>query len=618
MGLSMIDKISLHKLEQLKNRKVMEIVEKYANLCKPRSVRVFSDSVEDILYLRNLSKINKEESQLTLKGHTVHFDGFYDQGRDKENTRILLPKGKKLSRTINTIDKETGLNEMFSLLEGIMQGKEMLVCFFCLGPNNSIFSIPALQITDSAYVAHSETILYRPGYEQFRSLNNKADFFHFVHSSGELDGRMNSRNIEKRRIYMDLEEERVFTINNQYAGNSVGLKKLALRLAISKADREEWLCEHMLVMGLRVPGKSRTTYVAGAFPSACGKTSTAMIQGQTIIGDDIAYIRPGEDGAAYAVNVEQGIFGIIQDVNPVDDPLIYKTITTPREIIFSNVLVNNGEPYWLGMGREIPDYGINYAGEFNKGMEKDGKPVLPAHKNARYTIRLSELENVDPNHNNPNGVALSGIIYGGRDSDTSPPVVESLSWSHGVFVGAALESETTAATIGDEGVRKHNPMANQDFLVIPLGKYIENHVKFGEALDKLPRIFATNYFLRANGAFLNSKTDKKVWLYWMEGRIHNEYSAIETPIGFIPQYEDLKGLFMRIFNKPYTREDYIMQFSIRVAKLLERLQRIEAIYHKEEDVPKIFLSHIVQQKQRLIEARNKVNKDTISPFDLKC
>src|SRR3989338_1427232 len=205
----------------------------------------------------------------------------------------------------------------------------MLVCFFCLGPNNSRFSIPALQITDSSYVVHSETILYRLGYNEFKRLNGSGDFFYFIHSAGELDERNNPKNIDQRRIYMDLQENRVFTINNQYAGNSVGLKKLALRLAINKSNKEDWLCEHMFVMGVHALGKNRITYFTGAYPSACGKTSTAMVPGQSIIGDDIAYIRPGEDGMAYAVNVEQGIFGIIQDINPVDDPIIYTTLTTP-------------------------------------------------------------------------------------------------------------------------------------------------------------------------------------------------------------------------------------------------------------------------------------------------
>src|SRR3989344_1235529 len=408
----LMDAKSRAKLDALKNSVVNEIVERYVQLCKPSKVTVLDDSKKDMGYARKLAIKNKEEAKLKKRGHTIHFDGINDQGRDLVNTRVLVPKGLKLSKAVETIDRHEGLNEVIELLKGVMKRKEMLVKFYCLGPENSKFSIPALQITDSAYVVHSEDTLYRQGYQQFKRLNGSKEFFHFIHSAGELDERKNSKNIGKRRIYMDLEEERVFTINNQYAGNAVGLKKLSLRLAISKAHKEDWLCEHMFVMGVRPEGKNRVTYFTGAFPSACGKTSTAMIPGQTIVGDDIAYIKPDEEGHARAVNVEQGIFGIIEDVNPVDDALIYKALTTPRELIFSNVLIKDKVPYWLGMGKELPEKGENYSGKWFKGKkDKDGKDILPAHKNARYTIRISELENADKNINNPEGVPVRGFIY---------------------------------------------------------------------------------------------------------------------------------------------------------------------------------------------------------------
>jgi len=616
--MDVLDKINQDKLEALENVSVTNIVKKYIRLCKPAKVTVITDSKEDIDYVRRLVIQNNEERPLTMEGHTIHFDGYFDQARAATNTKVLLRKGEQLSKSINTIDRETGLSEIMKLLDGIMVGKEMLVCFFCLGPNNSRFSIPAMQITDSAYVAHSETILYRPGYKDFQQLKGSDNFFHLIHSAGELDERGNSKNIDQRRIYMDLEEERVLTINNQYAGNSVGLKKLSLRLAISKANKEDWLCEHMFIMGVRPTGPNeRVTYFAGAFPSACGKTSTAMVPGQSIVGDDIAYIMAGENGFAYAANVEQGIFGIIRDINPTDDPVIYQALTTPRELIFSNVLVVDGTPHWLGMGEKLPSEGINFSGDWKKGkVGPDGCKIPPAHKNARYTIGINELENADPNLHNPNGVPLSAIIYGGRDSDTNPPVIESLSWSHGVFVGAALESETTSAKIGKVGIRVHDPMANMDFLVIPLGTYINNHLKFGEVLDKPPRIFATNYFLKENDKFLNEKVDKKVWLLWMEGRVHNEYDTVETPIGYIPRYPDLKALFSEIFDREYTKEEYENQFSIRVTKLLERLDRIEEIYKNENNVPEFFQKHIEQQRKRLNDARRKHKKDVISPFEI--
>ncbi|MBN2112159.1 phosphoenolpyruvate carboxykinase (GTP) [Candidatus Woesearchaeota archaeon] len=609
---------SLKKLEALKNPHVMNIVKKYIGICRPAKVTVVTDSAEDINYVRELALKKGEEKKLAMKGHTVHFDGYYDQGRDKEVTKVLMSGNLCLSKVINCGNRDECLEEIFGFMEGIMEGKEMLIRFFCLGPTGSVFSIPSLQITDSAYVAHSEELLYRQGYEQFKKLKGSSDFFHFVHSAGRLDEKGSSLDVDKKRIYIDIEGDRVLTVNNQYAGNSVGLKKLALRLAIKKAHQEDWLCEHMFIMGVHPEGKKRVTYFTGAFPSACGKTSTAMIPGQTIIGDDIAYIRVSHGGRAKAVNVERGIFGIIQDVNPIDDPLIYKTLTTEREVIFSNVLVKDKIPYWLGMGKEIPKEGFNFSGEWKEGKKgPDGKEVPPAHKNARYTIKISELENADPHLEDPKGVPVQGIIYGGRDSDTSVPVCQALSWHHGVFLGACLESETTAATIGQEGIRVHNPMANIDFLVVPLSVYIQNHIKFGEKLDKPPLVFTTNYFLKKDGKFMNEKTDKKVWLMWMEGRAHEEFHAIETPIGYIPKYKDLKMLFKQIFDKDYTEEEYNEQFMIRTSKLIERFERVRGIYNSEQGIPHVFIEHLEQQEKRLRHAKERFGKENILPHEFE-
>ncbi len=605
----------LKKLKELNNPDVEKIVKEYTELCKPKKLTVISDSPEDINYVRELSVKKGEEVKLSKEGHTVHFDGYKDQARDKTNTKILITPEMKMSKRINSLPRKEGLKEVLEILDGSMKGKEALVRFFCLGPLNSKFSIAALQITDSAYVAHSEDILYRAGYEQFKRLEGSGDFFYFIHSAGELDERGNSVNIDKRRIYIDLKGNRVFTVNNQYAGNSLGLKKLALRLAIYRANNEDWLTEHMFIMGAKAPHRDRVTYFSGAFPSACGKTSTAMIPGQLIVGDDIAYLKEGPDGYAYAVNIEQGIFGIIEDVNPADDPVIYKALTTPRELIFSNVLVNNGKPYWLGMGRELPREGYNHWGQWKSGSrDADGNEILPAHKNARYTIRISELENADKKLHDPGGVPLQGIIYGGRDSDTSVPVLQSFDWNHGVFIGATLESESTAATLGATGVRKFQPMANLDFLVVPLGRYIRNHIDFGSRLTNQPLVFSTNYFLKDNnGKFLNEKIDKKIWLIWMEGRVHKEYDAIRTPVGYIPSYSDISDLFQKIFNREYSIEDYNAQFAIRITKFLEKIKRMEDIYGDEEDIPNEFIEIMNMIKNNLLEARDKSAKDIILP-----
>ena len=594
--LSIIDKPNMEKLEALKNKKVMAYLEEAISLCKPSKVTVITDAAEDILYLRNLAIKNGEEVKLKMEGHTIHYDGINDQARDKENTKYLLSKEVDWGMNVNYILKDKGLPEVVSYLDGSMVGKEMIVAFFCLGPVNSDFSIGAMQITDSSYVVHSETILYRGGYEQFKRLNGSDEFFFFLHSAGELSKNNTTVNIDKRRIYIDLEENRVYTVNNQYAGNSVGLKKLAFRLAIQKAQNNGWLAEHMFIMG--VHGKNdRITYMAGAFPSACGKTSTAMIPGQSIVGDDIAYLKK-VDGKIQAVNVEQGVFGIIRDVNKTDDPVIYNSITTPREVIFSNILVNDGKTYWLGMGEETPKKGINFAGEWT---EESNKPL--AHKNARYTIRISELDNADVKADDPKGVPVEALVYGGRDSDTTVPVVEALDWVHGVVIGSTIESETTAAALGVEGVRKHNPMANLDFISVPLKKYIQSHLNFEKDLNKEVKVYATNYFLRNDkGQFCNSKLDKKIWLLWAEGRIHGEFDAYESPVGYLPKFEDLKVLFKDGLNYDYTEKEYKEQFSIKVDKYLEKMSRMVKVF-KNVDVPAEFDAKLKELVSKLEKAK---------------
>lgn len=607
-----MDKIDLQKLEELNNQHVIKVVEEAILLCRPAKVTVITDSKEDIAYVRELALINGEETKLKMEGHTIHFDGYYDQGRDKQHAKYLLSQDVDWGIEVNSLEKEKGLKEIYSYLDGSMAGKEMLVRFFSLGPTNSIFSILALQITDSAYVAHSEDILYRPAYEEFKKLNGSPDFFFFLHSAGRLENGV-SVDIDKRRIYIDLEENRVYSVNNQYAGNSLGLKKLAFRLAIKKANEEGWLAEHMFIMGVHGPN-GRITYFTGAYPSACGKTSTAMIPGQTVVGDDIAYLRK-IDGVIRTVNMESGIFGIIHSVNSENDPVIYQALTTPGEVIFSNVLINNGVPYWGGMKKDIPDKGINFSGEWFEGKkDKQGKEIPCSHKNARYTLRLNELKNIDSKANDPGGVPVKAIFYGGRDSDTTIPIVESLTWAHGVFLGATVESETTAATLGARGVRKYNPMANLDFISVPLGTYIENHLKFIKDLRVIPKIYATNYFLKdETGKYLNGKMDKRVWLLWAEGRVYGEYEAIETPVGLIPKYEDLKTLFIRELGKDYAQAEYIKQFSLRVVKYLEKMERMGKIFENIK-MPAAFSEELKAQTERLKLAKTKYGEDMISPF----
>lgn len=604
------------ELNVIENPNVHEFIAKASDLCHPEKIFICSDSAEDIVHIRQQAIASGEEKAvLTLQGHSVHFDSEFDQGRDRQATKYLVPRGIMLSKALNQIDRQEGLAEVKGLLKDAMLGRTMIVRFVSLGPADSVFTILGLQCTDSWYVAHSENLLYRPGYGEFLKAGPKSDFLRVLHSAGKLDEEMVSVEHEKKRIYIDNMDNTIYTVNTQYAGNSVGFKKLAFRLAIRKASYEGWLAEHMLLMGVHGPG-GRKTYFAGAFPSACGKTSTAMLPGETILGDDIAYLRD-INSTARAVNVECGIFGIIQDVNAKGDPAIFKVLTSPGEILFSNVLVKDGKPFWLGMGSEIPKEGCNFSGPWYEGKKDEfGNEIPPAHKNARYAVSLKALHNCDRELDNPQGVELGGIMYGGRDARAYVPVQQSFSWEHGIIAyGASLETETTFAIVGEEGVPEINLMSIQDFISIPLGQNIRNNLEFGRKLKKPPIIFGVNYFLRekGNGSFVNAVRDKHVWIKWMELRVHGEAGAIESPTGHIPKFEDLKKLFRQVLDTDYSKEEYIKQFSIRVAENLAKIERVQRFYQENvSDTPLELFGILYLQRERLLRAKEKFG-DYISP-----
>ena len=605
------------KLMAVKNTKIHNFVADAIELTNPDEVFVCTDSEEDVKRVRETAITSGEESSLEIPGHTYHFDGPQDQGRDREVTKYLVPKDQTLSKALNQIEREEGLKEIRGLMKDCMKGRTMILRFLSLGPTGSVFSIPCVQATDSWYVAHSEDLLYRSAYSQLCMIGKEENVFCFLHSEGELNERMVSSDVEHKRVYMDYTIDTIYTVNTQYGGNTMGLKKLALRLTIRKADREGWLAEHMFVSGVYGPG-GRKTYLAGAFPSACGKTSTAMLPDENILGDDIAYFRK-IDGKVRAVNAENGIFGIIQSVKEESDPLIWDVLHKPGEVIFSNILVADKTPYWLDMGEETPDEGINFTGEWFKGKKDDnGKEIPLAHKNARYTVTLKALKNCDPELNNPDGVELGGVMYGGRDGKASVPVQQSFDWAHGIIsYGASLETETTFAIIGQEGKMEINLMSIQDFLAIPFGKYIQNNIEFAKGIENPPLVFGVNYFLKdKDGKFLNGVRDKHVWVKWMELRIHSEAEAIKCPTGLIPYYQDLVKLFKQVLNKDYTREDYVKQFTIRVPETLAKIQRVEK-YHR-ENIPtnsKLVYETMTKTRELLKEAAAKYG-DYISPFDL--
>ncbi len=619
---SKIDQENYQKLMKINNPNLHQFVAKFVKLCNPTKVFICTDSEEDLQYIRHAAVRDHGEAKLAKPNHTVHFDGYFDQARDKGKTKFLLPKGVDLGPEINAMDRDKGLNEIYSIMSNIMDGHEVFVKFFCLGPKKSEFTITCVQLTDSGYVAHSEDLLYRQAYSEFVRLGEEAKFFKFVHSQGETQeaglGLQVSKNIEERRIYIDLEDEIIYSANTQYGGNTIGLKKLAMRLAINRASKEGWLTEHMFIGGINGPS-GRVSYFMGAYPSMCGKTSTAMIEGERIVGDDIAYLRNVE-GNLHAVNVEKGIFGIIEGINSADDHLQWKALHSDNELIFSNVLVTeDGHVYWNGKDGARLEKGVNHSGEWNQGKkDTQGREITASHKNARFTLDMKLLDNYDPIMEDPEGALISGLIYGGRDSDTWVPVEEAFDWSHGIITkGAGLESETTAATLGQEGVRVFNPMSNLDFLSILIGRYIQNNLDFGKGLKNQPKIFSVNYFLKdKEGNWLNHKNDKRIWLKWMELRVNGDVKAIQTPTGFIPKYEDLKKLFKEVYDKDYTKEDYVKQFTLRVPENLAKIERLNEIYRTRVlDTPQIVFEVLEEQRKRLDEVKMELG-DYIKPDDL--
>jgi phosphoenolpyruvate carboxykinase (GTP) len=603
------------RLMRIDNPELHEVVARFLDLCNPEKVFLSTGTAEDEKYIREAAIRHGEERSLTTSGHTIHFDNAGDQGRDRKNTGILIPKGTVLDPSIETKEREQALADVQTILRDAMRGQEVYLCFFCLGPTGSEFSIPCVQLTDSSYVAHSENLLYRQGYEEFVRQGRKARFFRFVHSQGQVDARKTSKNLENRRIFIDLEDSIVYSMNTQYGGNTIGLKKLAMRLAIHRANQEGWLTEHMLLMGVHGP-QGRVTYCSGAFPSLCGKTSTAMLEGETIVGDDIAYLRR-VNGVIRGVNVEQGMFGIIMGINSADDPIQWEALTSPGEVIFSNVLVTpDGDVHWTGKDGAVPPRGENFAGEWWKGKtDAKDKEVPSSHPNARFTLNMRRLRNIDPLLDEPKGVVVGNIVYGGRDSDTSVPVEESFDWDHGIITkGAILESETTAATLGQEGVREWNPMSNLDFLSIPVGRYIQINLDFVKGIANPPKIFAVNYFLKnREGKWLNQKNDKKAWYKWMELRVHGDVEAVETPTGRIPKYADLKPLFATAVGRDYSRGEYVEQFTVRIPECLAKIERVTGIYRsKVVDAPQILYDILEAQKNRLLDWQKRYG-DYVTP-----
>ena len=609
-----LDKVNQEKLAPITNEDALIKIAAAINMCEPDDVFVNTGSAEDVAWIRKYSLEKGEEKPLAKKDHTIHFDLPQDQARLVNQTFYIVNEGEKTSALAKTILRDEGHAYVKQFMKGIMKGKIMMVGFYARGPVGAEASTPAIEMSSSTYVLHSAELLYRNCYDKFDAeVERRGIFFTNVHAEGDNT----PEDVPNARILMDRSWLTTFSTFCTYAGNTLLMKKGNHRFSVDYATyygKDKELSEHMFITGLKGPG-GRVTYFAGAAPSGCGKTTTAMV-GTDFVGDDLAQIWIAEDGTCRAVNPEAGIFGIVEDVNREGDPFLMKALRDDdTEAIWSNVLVADGVPYWTGCGEEMPKQGVNFQGEWHEGMtDADGNPVPPSHKNSRVTVSATVIENHNAKANaDPAGVPVKVVTYSGRDADTMPPVWVAKNPDHGVAIGASIVSAATATEVGATGV-KRQPWANAPFIPGALADYMDVQFKFFNSAklsdEGRPIMAGLNYFLtHANRGgqgkgLLGEKKDVKVWLGWLERYVHGEVEAIETPIGMIPKYEDLKELFGGI-NKEYPKSLYDMQFALYVDNIVARIDLQTEAYGKEENLPGKLFEIYEEQKQGLLALKEK-------------
>jgi phosphoenolpyruvate carboxykinase (GTP) len=611
-----MDKANLAKLNKIKNPEVRLKIANAIAMCKPDSVFINTGSEEDKQWIREKALEKGEEKPLKMKNHTIHFDLKDEQGRIIDRTFYIANDGETISALAKKKLRDEALVDVREKMTGVMKGMTMVVGFYLRGPVGAPASNPALEITSSMYVCHSAELLYRNTFDRFDSeVERLGHFFTNVHSEGPN----RPEDLPNARVYMDRSWWTTFAVFCTYAGNTLLMKKGNHRFAVDKAvyyGKGDEISEHMFITGLRGPG-GRVTYFAGAAPSGCGKTTTAMV-GTDFIGDDLAQIWIAKDGTVRAINPEAGIFGIVEDVNLEGDPLLVKLLRNEgTEVIWSNVLIDDDlVPHWVGNGEEHPKKGFNFQGEWWEGKtDENGKPIPLSHPNSRCTVRSTALDTYSKETESGEGVVTRVITYSGRDSDTMPPVWVAKNPDQGVSIGASIVSAATATEVGATGV-KRAPWANAPFIPGPLGDYMQVQFDFfnnKKIKDEFrPLMAGLNYFLthEARGGaegkkLLGEKRDVKVWLGWLDLLAHREVDAIDTPIGRIPKYEDLKRLFKEKIDKEYPEELYNMQFSLYVDNIVGRIDLQTEAYRKDEHIPEKIFKIYEDQKKGLLALKEK-------------
>lgn len=531
-------------------------IEEIRALCRPKSVYICDGSDEEYETIAN---------QMELKGSLVRLkrpNSFWfhsdpdDVARVEENTYICSKRKEDAGPTNHWCDPVEMKKRLMGLFSGCMEGRVMYVIPYLMGPEKSVHSKFGIEITDSPYVVLNMKLMTRMGKSVLKEMPK--DFIPGVHSVGVplkegMEDRLWPCNLENRYIVHFPDEPSIWSYGSGYGGNALlGKKCLALRIASVLGKKEGWLAEHMLIMGLTSP-QGKKIYIAAAFPSACGKTNLAMMEPSLpgwkveCVGDDIAWMRFGSDGRLYAINPEAGYFGVAPGTSMKTNPNAMRAIE--KNALFTNVaLTQDKDVWWEGMGTSAPGGLISWLGKKwdPKSMEK------AAHPNSRFTVSAKQNPIYDKRAEDPNGVPISAIIFGGRRDRCIPLVYETFNWQHGVFCGASLSSEMTAAAKGEVGKVRHDPFAMLPFCGYNMGDYFSHWLEMGKRSSKLPKIFSVNWFLKdEKNEYLwpGFKENSRV-LKWIFERVKNQTDAEKTPIGYVPKTLDVHGLnvdFKKLF-----------------------------------------------------------------------